>query len=69
MGCFWSARVARWGKCPTSAQAVISWTVPSPTSGSGKTAQNLKPVSDSGSPLSAPDMLTLSLNNKNKIKH
>ena len=51
------------GKCPTSAQVMISrFMSSSPASGSVLTAQSLEPVSDSASPpFSVPPLLTLSL--------
>ena len=53
-------------KRPTSAQAMISWSVSSsPASGSVLTAQSLEPASDSVSrSLSVPPLLVLSLKNK-----
>ena len=55
--------MAQSGKCPTSAQVMISWFMSSsPASGSVLTAQSLEPASDSASPsLSAPPLLTLYL--------
>ena len=62
--------MARSVKHPTSAPVMISRFVSSsPASGSVLTAQSLEPASDSASPsLSAPPLLSLSLNSKQMLK-
>ena len=65
---FRGAWVAQSVKCLTSAQVmIVQFVGSSPASGSGLTAQNLKPASDSLSlSLSAPPLLVLSLPLKSK---